>query len=495
MSDRVPAPGRPESIRAPDVRSAAACVLAAARWGILALALGVLGCAKPGTVPPSRVPALQAALVAGDLAAADRLIASEASLDAARALDVAIRSGLPAAVRHYLGRAGLEAPLDPDGSTPLIRAVEDAPLAVREEIVTLLLERGASPERADRYGRTARSIAVGAGRTALVARFDAAARGPNAGQAVAPVPPFAAWLGSGATPSTGGVQVQPLRAVGSGPLSPTVLISRSPWQPALGQPNADRIALRFHSDGEADVLRLTPDGRTPELLATGASAWAIEEGRLRLAIVAPAFSTACAGALVDDALLLECTPQRLPRPIDEAHARDLARAALPAPPGPAAVPLEGRAEPTVWPVTLTGVGPLAGCRPRGSDPTPVVPDSQVRGDWYVLDTATLRVSAPLSGAHCLQTQVQALARRQCEASGATGCVDAGGCPSGQVSALATLPGAVGAWVGCGNAPAEARRRALRRCENEVGCDCQLVALSGANRIPVPRTEACEAASR
>jgi hypothetical protein len=106
----------------------------------------------------SPVSTLRELVQAGDLATADALIARHApALDDRRALDLAIRGGRVDAVRHFLPRAGPDAALDPYATTPLIRAVVDAPPATRPTLVALPVSSGVRLDLADRYGRDART--------------------------------------------------------------------------------------------------------------------------------------------------------------------------------------------------------------------------------------------------------------------------------------------------------------------------------------------------
>ncbi|MEI7446152.1 MAG: hypothetical protein WCK28_14775, partial [Burkholderiales bacterium] len=171
---------------------------ARAPWRLLPvaiLAVAVLvGCATPSGAP-SLSQRLRGLLAAGDLASADALIATHPrELDARRALDLAIRGGHVAAVRHFLAATGPDAPLDPDGSTPLIRAVVDAPGPVRAELVALLVAAGADPTRVDRYGRGPIDYATTRNRGELIALMDPPAplAAPRRG------PAFVTWLGADA---------------------------------------------------------------------------------------------------------------------------------------------------------------------------------------------------------------------------------------------------------------------------------------------------------
>ncbi|HYF59509.1 MAG TPA: ankyrin repeat domain-containing protein, partial [Burkholderiaceae bacterium] len=169
---------------------AAARALPGTAWiaALCCAAAFAAGCATPDApASPRSSEALRAMLAKGDLAGADALLASNpGAIDARRALDLAIRSGRVDATKHFLPRAGVDTPLDPDGTTPLIRAVLDAPPTERGRLVALLLEAGAQPDLVDRYGRSAREYATTRNRGEL---FEPP-RDPSG------LPAFAAWFGA-----------------------------------------------------------------------------------------------------------------------------------------------------------------------------------------------------------------------------------------------------------------------------------------------------------
>jgi hypothetical protein len=291
----------------------------------LAAALALGGCAT-SRMPTPPAQALRAMIEAGDLAGADALIAASGStLDARRALDVSIRAGDAAAVRHFLERAGIDAELDPDGTTPLIRAVLDAPPASRMALVALLVEAGARTDLRDRYGRDALTYATTRNRAELVPLLDGSARRPPPRR----LPAFATWLSpvspvetplraaapldpkasAGLRPLAGSTPARAatLRAAESGaaatprrpePPSLGLLLRRSPWLPDVPPDRAgDKLAaLRFHADGSADLLRHRPGTDRYDPMPGSYVAWRLDGATLRLAIVGDAFSATCAGS-------------------------------------------------------------------------------------------------------------------------------------------------------------------------------------------------------
>jgi hypothetical protein len=551
--------------------------LRALRTAFVAIALAVL--AACATTPgPSAVEQLRALIAAGDLAGADALIARRPDgIDARRALDLAIRGGHVEATRHYVARVGPDVELDPDATTPLIRAVVDAPSAQRQALVAALREAGADPTRRDRYGRDARAYAMARGATDLQALL---ADTPVATPRPAAAPAFAAWLGvagtatllageAGASGGQAAVPVAPAAAparssarssrtakpatsakpskssvagaskrpapanpapaslaatsgssAAPGPITPGTLLRRSPWRPAAAAATSTepQAALRFHADGTADVLQLVPGLPRADLLPGTYAAWRIDAGRLRLAMVGDAFAAGCIGGAQagsgdePDRLSLSCEPLPPPAPVVGAGwSQDLARAMLDeidVPRGPSIVAVAtGRTAlddaehggHRVLPVSLQGGGPGATCRPARARPRAAVASPRVIGDWIAMDVRRFEAVAPLSGSLCPQTQARDAAMKACRQGAgrdaAAACRSVGGCPVGQASALAGLPGVEAGWVACDTDPGAARRKALDACRADLGCDCQLAALSGRNLVAGGGGAQCRAPSR
>jgi len=569
------------------VRAVATCVSAV-----------VLGCAAPKIDAPA-TPALRALIEAGDFAGADALIAARPnSLDHRRALDLSIRSGRVDAVEHYLRRVRPDASLDLDGTTPLIRTLLNAPAEKRWTLAATLLQAGADPDLADRYGRTPRTLAIARGEEDLTLLLDG--RTPPQGPRT---PAFASWLGTGLDAQvapgsslsaprigsravTGVASSTSTRASGSAgptrtwaPLSasdallgvsppaplggvaplgsdaagrarlgnaarealatPTVavtpssplavpttasmLLRQSPWHPEVTgeRSHGDVAALRFHGDGSADLLRHRPGTGRYDPMPRSYVAWRIEGDGLRLSVVGEAFSALCVGTAVAvpsplpprtralrapptppvdaEALALDCLELPGPASIRGAGwSLDLARAMLvedrtPRPPSMLAI-ATGRAAPyggsvveALEPapslaVTLRGAAPGSACRASSVRPRTLVPEPGAVGDWYALDVRRFEPVSPLSGRFCLQTDARDAAMKACREGHGGGalCRSVGGCPIGQASALAGLPGVEAGWVGCAVDLDVAREKALASCRAEIGCDCQLITASGGN---------------
>ena len=552
------------------------------RGGLAALVIAaslVVGCAAPRIQGDTSVAALSALLASGDLIAADALIIRHPdALDVRRALDAAIRGGHIAAVRHYLPKAGVDAPLDLDGTTPLIRAVVDGPPHSRSALVSTMMSAGASPERTDRYGRDARGYAVSRNHLALLALMDGLSVGSD------PTPPVsraAPWFGLGDGPPEAGpasrvspgvvrglpadpkpavrasaassrTDTAPVRAgaIERGPprsgrdagtagakpdalevLSTAMLLRGSPWLPASGteRSGSELAALRFHADGTADVLRHRAGSGRFDPMPRAWGAWRLEAGLLRLAIAGEPFSAWCRGGVALGARLrLDCEERPpLPAPRDGSAGQDLARLQLialdatdapPAPPSlyalifartpsgdgatddavrdpstmPAAVLVPARSGMVV---SMLGIGPSGACTPRRIGPQTPRPAARSFGDWYVLESRRSEVMAPLSDRLCPQIQARDAALKMCrDRSGRdrSACRSIGGCPVGQASALAGMPGVAAGWVGCGPDLEGARRKALEACRTELGCDCQVLALSGRNLNALATDASCTA---
>ncbi len=534
----------------------------ALRGSAVAAVLAILfACATP--LGPSPVERLRALIAAGDIAGADALIAARPQeVDVRRALDLAIRGGQLEATRHFVRTADPDAPLDPDATTPLIRAIVDAPSQARAELVSALREAGADPARRDRYGRDARNYAETRGSPELRALLEDV---PVTRASVAAQPAFAAWLGAGADapavpvsaapggpqagarPAASGAAARSASASGaaarsaaspsvaargtaasgaaargtsasgaaarsasasgvaaSGPLAPAALLRGSPWRPAPAPAasGTTQAAVRFHADGTADVLRIASGAGRPESLSGSYAAWRIDDGRLRLAMVGDAFAAFCIGGAAPasdgepDRLALSCEPlPALAMVAGAGWSQDVARAMLDeieARQAPSIVELasgraqpeaSGRTERSALPVALHGSAPGATCLPARARPRAAVPSPRVFGDWLAMDTRRFEAMAPRSGNLCPQPAARDAALEACrERAGRNpaACRSVGGCPVGQVSALVGLPGVEAGWVACDSDPGAARRKALDACRADLGCDCQVVALSGRN---------------
>ncbi|MCZ8101973.1 MAG: hypothetical protein O9972_29255 [Burkholderiales bacterium] len=322
---RMPSAGGFPHARAPSTPPAPASTRGARLLAVALAAAHVLGGCATSRTPTTPAQALRALIDAGDLAGAEALIAASGStLDARRALDVSIRAGDAGAVRDFHERAAIDAELDSDGTTALIRAVLDAPPASRAARVALLAEAGARTDLRDHYGRDALTCATtrnraelvpllgGSARRAPSPRLPAFATRPSPASAAETPPGVAAPLdpkaSSGLRPlagsthakatasraAEGGAAATPWR---SEPPSFGLLLRRSPGLPDVPTDRAgDALAaLRVHADGTADLLRHRPGSDRYDPMPGSHVAWRLDGAMLRFAIVGDGFSATCTG--------------------------------------------------------------------------------------------------------------------------------------------------------------------------------------------------------
>ena len=344
-----------------------------------------------------------------------------------------------------------------------------------------------------------------------------------------------ARLGSAARAalSTPTVPVTPMSPLAV-PTTTSMLLRQSPWHPEVTgeRGTGDVAALRFHGDGSADLLRHRPGTGRYEPMPRSYVAWRIEGDGLRMSVVGEAFSALCVGTAVAvppppppprtraqraaptppvdaEALALDCIELPAPAAVRGAGwSLDLARAMLvedrtPRPPSMLAI-ATGRAAPDsvsvvealepapALAVTLRGAAPGSVCRSSSVRPRTLLPTPGAVGDWYALDVRRFEPVSPLSGRFCLQTDARDAAMKACRAGHGGGalCRSVGGCPIGQASALAGLPGVEAGWVGCAVDLDVARENALMACRAEIGCECQLIAASGGNLAAVADPAIC-----
>jgi hypothetical protein len=131
--------------------------------------------------------------------------------------------------------------------------------------------------------------------------------------------------------------------------------------------------------------------------------------------------------------------------------------------------------------------PAGACRPARARPRAAVPQPRTFGDWVALDVRRFEAVSPTSGLYCMQPAARDAAMRACRGAArgdGAACRSVGGCPIGQATAVAGLPGVDAGWVACDVDLGAARRRALSACRADLGCDCQIVSLSGRNLAAV-----------
>jgi hypothetical protein len=505
------------------------------RRAALAIVLAVTAaCATTPELSTLSFEELRDSLVARDFDRATRLIqANPADLDFARALDISIRLGDAEAVSHFLPRVGPDAHLDPDHTTPLIRAIVAAPAGTRQQLVEILLDAGADGGRADRFGRDARDYAVTRAEFEIARMLGAPGVGPRSRFGKEAIerwlPPAtlpgaslrqvgAQGAGAAAGPATWGptatdAEIAAARAAAvraervaaattqvdrtdtgadrktfrrlpaplSAPLGLSVadLLRQSPWVPsAAALPREGVAALRFHGDGTADVLRYRAATDRFEPLVGAYAAWRLQREHLRIAVVGRQFSAHCVGTgRVGNEVALACSDHETPTAPDPSlrlAGVDGARVVL--------TGLLGSLEVGDDDHVMTVIRPHGGttCTPSANRPAPPQAASGTRlGDWHVFDSRRFEVHAPLTGRACQQTEARQVALQSCSAASKE-CVSLGGCMAGQVSAVAAMPGVDAGWLACGIGYDDARRKALEACRAQLGCECQLVAIFGEN---------------
>jgi hypothetical protein len=435
-----------------------------ARVALLACAIVVAGCAAPSVVVESD--ALRERISRGDLAGADALLVARSDrLDARRALDLAIRVGRVDAARHFLPRAGADAELDLDGTTPLIpRRPRRA--AHRSRPARRAAARGRRAARSRRPLRPQRArLRDGAQPRRAVRR--SAGRGPGrrrsprgwARRAWRRAPPRPSPRGPRPRPTRARTDARPRAAGGPPPAAAVVraggsaasrtpaaaprtvttvdvatLMRQSPWAPAIdgAAAGADRVALRFHADGSPTCCTVDPAARLSPM--SGASgAWRVEADRLMVSIVSDAFVVACAGSLrADGTLRLGCEerdarrrgccpprastwPARCCRTSDPAAGPRCSRSPPRGPGRRATCPRRPGPSPCVRATRprSPASAPSAACRPAAHrTPVPAAVTTRL-GDWYGVSHAKrFEAIAPLSGRMCAQTVARDAAHRR-----------------------------------------------------------------------------------
>ena len=441
-----------------------------------------------------RVAELGRALSDKDFDEADDLIDDyDDTLSDEVALDLAIRQGNLPAFNRYFFKADVNAPLDADGTTPLIRAVEDAPLAQREAIVRGLLKRGADPKKTDNFGRNAVNYASFGGYIALaqflesggttyytsnptgsiewlpeldwsVVNKDAKARSRRKGSLV--------------------LRQSPLKLSRSG--RPDLLFA-SAWIPETDGASAQGpfAGLRFYADGTGSVMRFFPDAGRIEPREPSHVAWDIYRNSLYFVALTNEYAAYCrstdgaagrfgvsctnysAGggdmrAILDDGLSSASARSLLNEASQRARLQEV---------GKIESVLDAAADrlckPTVASKRLRGGLPVSAASARSF------------GDWAVFDERRFAVHSSGNARVCTQRQARGAALRACRAAGGR-CNSVGGCPEGQVTAVAAVEGNRWAWSACAPDPEEAKRLALAKCRQQAGCDCQILL---AHKVP------------
>ncbi|MFT4101524.1 MAG: DUF4189 domain-containing protein [Burkholderiaceae bacterium] len=474
------------------------------RWclGIL-LAWALAGCAVAPLTTTQQVAELSRLVKDNDLDGAVALIEQyPGELDDRRGLSVAVRVGNPEAVRFFAKRVGVDAPLDLDDTTALIDSITRAPPASRTHVARALLEMGADPYIEDKFGRSAESLAERRNERELLEIMNR--RGGSAQSQ--PPSRMLSWLADGkrattllASNSLGDVAArrgrlaQPKAGLADVPSKPAFLM-QAIWLPANPSGNASLAAFRFHADGRGELLRYAVRDKRSETVPGAQVAWEFEGGRLRFFVLSEQFSALCESSTVSSKrLAITCTDYSRAVPAQKVAGGeagfDNARVLLDQ---PRVEPPRAGLRQTVRSSTELVAGAQPGCRPKAGAQRVVagsVRGTSLAGDWYAINQATREIFAPLSGMACRPAEAERAALQACLRSGKGACRSVAGCPAGQVSAVATLPGHAGLWVGCDIGLQQARRKALEACQASAGCDCSLIAVSGQN-VNIARQPAC-----
>ncbi len=421
---------------------------------------------------------------------ADALIARHGDIvSRGLALDYAIREGDVDGVRRYLDPPRVDQPLDADGATALMRAVSVAPDGRVMAIARLLLDAGADPGRTDRAGESARDRARARGHGALAALL-----GADADVRSAPPPRHVEWLPpvgravatAVVDPAGAAAKARPTGRGARPPAWPPLPADRSTadwlpgrlWRPVLDVASAGRRwhALRLHADGTGDLVTYEASARPPASVRDGHVAWEYYRGRLYLFVLSPEFGAYCESTVIaGDRIAVRCDDYEIAgdrwRPAPDGLLSPMAARAL---------LHNGRDRDALRRsgVTESVLEDDAGrsCRPQPARRHPGVrPATRAAGSWGVFELSGFRMHHDASIAACSQQRARSAAWRSCR-EGARGarCVDAGGCPAGQATALAGAIGHDKAWLACAPTREAAARKALADCRASAGCDCSLL---------------------
>ena len=421
------------------------------------------------------------------------------NLDDKRALSVAVRIGDPEGVRYFAKRIGVDAHLDLDNTTALIDSITRTPPASRAKVARTLLEMGADPDVEDKFGRSAGALAERRNETELLAMMHRYATSP----ALAGHSRMLSWFSANrkvalvAQATTGRADVSsrraPRRAAPAvAPLRPAFLMQRIWLQPAEPGRTLPLAGFRFHADGTGELLRFDARTRRADPVPDASLAWDYTARQLRFLVVGVEFSAQCeARQPAETRMEIVCTD--LSRAVgqnvgaDDETRTENARNLLTRQASRRAV-----AKTTATVTAEVGAELPLGCRasPRSSViQGGSLKSTDIAGDWYGFNPSNMQIFSPLSGMACRPADAERRAMDQCNRSAGKGCRSVAGCPAGQVSAVAALPGQSGAWVGCATTSREARRKALAVCKQNAGCDCTLLALNGQN-INIARQPVC-----
>ncbi|MEZ5728375.1 MAG: ankyrin repeat domain-containing protein [Burkholderiaceae bacterium] len=460
----------------------------------LALVLGACASLGPENEGDGRE-ALRAALSEHRFDDAQALIERHApALTRLTALDIGLRLGDLDVVNRFVPADAVDIALDPQGASPLIRAVISTPDPRVLAVVARLLALGASPDRPDRRGDSAMVHARRRGNAQLIEMLGSAsadAAGARGRSTIAdswlPMIERRAWMtlldGRAVGRPSGKGRSRQARPAAAAPMREGIgWLLGSTWLPVLRAQDAlggtrTWPALRFHADGTGEVLRYSPSGGLDRAERAGALAWDHYRGIVYFFAIFGDFASHCRSEVgVGDRFAVSCTDFQLAGgPWDMRSSRDRAV--------PAARYLLDSAQErqrleragSTESILEAEAGRL--CRPRQA---PVRARQRsagaptgVDGGWNVFDPRRLELFVPVANASCSQYRAYRAAMQACRQRGGR-CFSVGGCRADQATAVAGVRGHDWAWVACAPSLAQARAKALATCARMAACDCQLL---------------------
>ncbi|MGB7183710.1 MAG: ankyrin repeat domain-containing protein [Burkholderiaceae bacterium] len=437
-----------------------------------------------------RISELRQALTDSDLNRADILVERyNTVLSELVALDLAIQVGSVKAVRHFVTSSRVNRALDPDGVTPLIRAVQEAPANAREKIIRALLDAGADPEINDNFGRNAANYAAVAGDLTLAAFLESQGRSFYSSQPAQRT----AWLPqididraldatrkrklSKSERANPVLSKSPLQRSRTG--RPDLLFATA-WVPQVrrGQPGPF-AGLRFHADGTGEVMQYFPRNARIENGKPSYLAWDYHRDDLYFMVLTESYASYCksiaggpgrfgvsctdysaAGGNIRAALGKSVSPDSVKALLDNSTSRAKLQEV-----GSTSSVLEPSGNKVCKPVR-------ASASTRRGKPLSAASTRQT-GEWVVFDARRFTSYSAEKELVCTQREARTAAFNICKAAGGN-CRSVGGCRKGQATVVASVQGHDWAWVGCDANIEAAKQQALQQCRDKAGCDCQVV---------------------
>lgn len=416
------------------------------------------------------------------------------------ALDLSIREGNVNGVKHFLLSSRINAPLDPDGVTPLIRAVQESPDDTQEKIVRLLLSAGADPSLTDNFGRSATNYANFGGNPALAAFLESGGTSYYSSQPAQQT----AWLPKMNIDNVldGASSKRSKKRRSRNPLlsrSPLImskggrpdLLFASAWIPTL-DPNryGPYAGLRFHADGTGEVMRFYPQDKRMEARDESHLAWDFHRDSLYFMVLTERYAAYChsvlgapgkfgvscvdyaaAGGNIAAALNIDLSDASAKTLLNDASARALLEEV-------------GKTTSVLEPADSKVCKPrIASKKARSGAPVKAA-HAKKFGDWVLFDSKRFTTYSTENELACTQRGARKAAFDLCKASGGN-CRSVGGCRGQDATAVASVQGHGWAWMSCNKSPELAKAQALAQCRARSGCDCQVVYTSNLPRKKPP----------